>query len=185
MEHFYENIHGWFSYDYVYKDMVAQADNGDLFVEIGSFKGKSTAYMCVEIANSGKRIRFDCIDPMKPLSHYSASAESQPEEWQDYHIEGFHERLTPVAGLYNLHAMTSEEAVKLYEDNSIDFLLVDGDHSYQGVIKDIQNFFPKMKSGGLIVGDDAWSPDVAQAFRDALPNLPVEFNGIHAFVQIP
>jgi predicted O-methyltransferase YrrM len=186
MEHFYENIHGWFSYDYVYRDVVEQAEDGDLFVEIGSFKGKSTSFMCVEIVNSGKKIRFDCIDPMKTLSHYAESAKNDPEEWADYHQEGFHERLTPVKGVYNLNVMTSDEAVSLYEDGSIDFLLVDGDHTYEGCKRDIENFIPKMRSGGLIVCDDAWAPDIANAARDAVPEgVEVQFNGLHAFIQIP
>ena len=25
MEHFYQNIHGWFSYEYIYKNIVEQA----------------------------------------------------------------------------------------------------------------------------------------------------------------
>ena len=58
MEHFYRNIPGWFSYEYVYKDIVEQADDDSLFVEIGSYKGMSTAFMSVEIINSGKKYSF-------------------------------------------------------------------------------------------------------------------------------
>jgi predicted O-methyltransferase YrrM len=185
MQHFYENIHGWFSYEYIYKDMVDQADEGALFVEIGSFKGKSTAYMCVEIANSGKKIQFDCIDPMETFSHYAESAKSDPAEWADYHAKGFHERLASVKDYYNLKQKTSHVAASDYADGSIDFIMIDGDHTYEGVKQDVLDFLPKMKSGGLMVGDDAWAPDVARAFRDALPNVHVEFNGLHCFVQIP
>jgi hypothetical protein len=64
MKHFYENINGWFSYDYLYTDAVNRAQDGALFVEIGSFKGRSSAFMAVEIINSGKKIKFDCIDEM-------------------------------------------------------------------------------------------------------------------------
>lgn len=40
------------------------------------------------------------------------------------------------------------------EDNSLDFVFIDGDHSYEGVKIDIENSFSKVKSGGLISGDD-------------------------------
>jgi len=133
MEHFYEDIPGWFSYEYVYKDMIEQADDGSLFTEIGSFKGKSAAYMCVEIANSGKDIKFHCIDPMSTSPNYADSMKEHPEVWDGYSDEEFHERLKSVKDYYKLHVMTSSEAAKLYEDQSIDFLLIDGDHSYQGV----------------------------------------------------
>lgn len=63
IQHFWQNIHGWDDgIPPVYQEMVKQAEDGSHFVEVGSWKGKSSAYMAVEIANSGKRIRFDCVD---------------------------------------------------------------------------------------------------------------------------
>jgi predicted O-methyltransferase YrrM len=185
MEHFYETITGWFSYEYIYKDVVDQADDNSLFVEIGSFKGRSSAFMSVEIANSGKKIKFDCIDPMITLGHYAESAEEKPEEFAGYSADEFHERLKPVKDYYTLHQMTSEEAVKMYSDGSIDFLMIDGDHSYEGVKKDLQNYLPKMRPGGLIAGDDAFVPEIVQAVKDVAGHLNPEFNGIHFFISIP
>jgi len=184
MEHFYQTIPGWFSYDYMYKDAVARAEGGELFVEIGSYKGQSTAFMCVEIANSGKNIKFECVDPMKLMGHY----ENIPaDEKEGYSAEDFHKRLESVKDYYTLHEMTSDDAVSLFEDGSIDFLLIDGDHSYEAVKKDITNYLPKMKKGGVIVGDDAWSPDVQNALRDAVVGTGQEAqmaNGIHFWIEI-
>jgi len=185
MEHFYQNIDGWFSYEYIYKDMVDQADEDSLFVEIGSFKGRSTAFMAVEIANSGKKIRFDCIDPMQLTSHYVESAQNNPKEFEGYSEEDFHNRLAPVKGYYNLIAMTSDQAVELYQDGSIDFLLIDGDHSYEAVKRDITNWLPKMRSGGLIAGDDAYHEDIQRALYNAAGHLNPVINGIHFFINIP
>ena len=187
---FHDKIEGWFSYDYLYHSMVEQADEGSLFVEIGSFKGKSTAFMCVEIANSGKDIRFECIDPMELLGHYAESAKNEQEIFADYSETRFHERLASVRDYYKLHKMTSDDAVKLYEDGSIDFIMIDGDHSYEGVKKDVLNFLPKMRSGGLMTGDDAFVPEIIQAVKDAIVEsgrleLVPEFNGVHFFVSIP
>jgi len=187
MEHFYENIHGWFSYDYLYKDAVDRAEDGAVFVEIGSFKGKSSAFMAVEIINSGKKIQFDCIDPMLPLGHYSNSSQEHPEEWEGYGVEEFCERLKPVEGYYNLVQDTSSNAVNRYSDGSIDFLMIDGDHSYEAVKQDILNFLPKMKVGGVITGDDAFTEDIQRAARDAVEGtgLVVEFiHGIHFWIEI-
>lgn len=185
MKHFYQDIHGWFSYEYIYKDMVDQADDNSHFVEIGSFKGRSSAFMAVEIANSGKNIKFDCIDPMRLTSHYVKSAEDNPEEFSGYSEEDFRKRLEPVKDYYNLITMTSQEAVNLYHDGSIDFLLIDGDHSYEAVKQDITLWLPKMRSGGLIAGDDAYHPDIANAVRDAAKDLNPVIDGIHFFISIP
>jgi predicted O-methyltransferase YrrM len=185
MKHFYQNIEGWFSYEYIYEDIVQQSDDGSLFVEIGSFKGKSSAFMAVEIANSGKKIKFDCIDPMLPLGHYAGSAESNPDEWQGYSADEFHNRMQNVKEYYTLHQMTSDEAASLYADGSIDFLMIDGDHSYEGVVKDLQNYLPKMRPGGLIAGDDAFVPEIVQAVKDVAGHLNPQFTGIHFFISIP
>lgn len=185
MEHFYQNIDGWFSYEYIYKDMVDQADDNSLFVEIGSFKGRSSAFMAVEIVNSGKKIKFDCIDPMKLTSHYIQSAQEKPQEFEGYSAEDFLQRMSPVKDVVTLHQMTSDEAVNLYQDGSIDFLLIDGDHTYEAVKQDIINYIPKMRSGGLIAGDDAYHSDIARAVHDAAGHLNPVINGLHFFISIP
>lgn len=187
MEHFYQNIEGWFSYDYLYKDAVNRATDGALFVEIGSFKGRSTAFMCVEILNSGKKIKFDCIDPQKLLSHYLESAKDHPEVFEGYNSIEFHKRLEPVKGYYNLIEDTSDRAVSLYKDNSIDFLMIDGDHTYEAVKGDILRFLPKMKIGGVITGDDAFADDIHRAAQDAVKGTELEVNvidGIHFWIEI-
>ena len=187
MEHFYESIDGWFSYDYLYKDAVERAEDGALFVEIGSFKGRSSAYMAVEIVNSGKKIQFDCVDPQKLLSHYAESAKEQPTVFEGYGEEHFHKRLESVAGYYNLVTETSDVAVQRYADRSIDFLMVDGDHTYEAVKNDILNFLPKMKIGGVITGDDAFADDVRRAAQDAATEAGLEVNfvhGIHLWIEI-
>ena len=182
MEHFYQNIPGWFSYEYVYKDLVEQADDDSLFVEIGSYKGMSSAFMAVEIINSGKNIRFECIDPMQlDVGSWSCN----PDEQDGYSEKDFHARLESVNGPYKLHKMTSNDAVKQYDDASIDFLMVDGDHSYEAVKKDIENYLPKMRSGGLMVLDDSYEPGIQQAIAETVKHLDPVNNGIHCFIRIP
>jgi predicted O-methyltransferase YrrM len=182
MEHFYRNIPGWFSYEYVYKDIVEQADDDSLFVEIGSYKGMSTAFMAVEIINSGKNIRFECIDPMEMgVGSWTCNEDEQ----QGYTEADFNERLASVKGYYKLHKMSSNDAVNSFEDGSIDFLMIDGDHSYEAVKQDIENYLPKMRSGGLIVGDDAYEPDIQRALADAAGHLNPTNNGVQFFISIP
>jgi predicted O-methyltransferase YrrM len=187
MEHFYKDIYGWFSYDYLYKDAVERAEDGALFVEIGSFLGQSAAFMCVEIINSQKNIKFDCIDPMKIVENYAESARLHPELWSQYSAEQFHKRLESVKGYYNLIQEESSIAVNLYKDNSIDFLMIDGDHSYDAVKNDIINFLPKMKIGGVITGDDAYVPEILKAAKDAIEGTELTLSvveGIHFWIEI-
>ena len=48
----------------------------------------------------------------------------------------------------------SREGLKKIEDDSLDFVYVDGDHSYEGAKADLELSLIKLKVGGLITGDD-------------------------------
>ena len=39
-------------------------------------------------------------------------------------------------------------------DEFFDFIFIDGDHSYEGALKDINNSFSKIKKTGILIGDD-------------------------------
>ena len=52
MEHFYQNIQGWFTYNDLYKYIVDNSLDGAHFVEVGSWLGCSSAFFAVEILNS-------------------------------------------------------------------------------------------------------------------------------------
>ena len=48
----------------------------------------------------------------------------------------------------------SENAFKLFNENYFDVIYIDGDHSYNGVYKDIKGALEIIKKPGLICGDD-------------------------------
>jgi len=140
IEHFYFDIgeEEWFDYWNIYLRAVMEAKDGDRFVEIGAWKGRSACFMAVEIINSGKDIKFDCID--------NWSLGDTREE--------FLKNIEPVKHIINVINMDSLEAAKLYEDNSIKFCFSDGNHTYPYVTKEIKAFLPKIKSGGILAGHD-------------------------------
>ena len=58
----------------------------------------------------------------------------------------------------------SDEAVKEFDDNSLDFCYIDAKHKYESVKQDISIWYPKIKEGGVLCGDDYC--DSEQAWRD-------------------
>ena len=62
MEHFFTNIHGWFNFDDLYTKVVSLLPDNAHIVEIGAWKGRSTAFLAVEAINSNKNIKFDVVD---------------------------------------------------------------------------------------------------------------------------
>lgn len=61
---------------------------------------------------------------------------------------------------------TSQDGSKEFEDNSLDFVYLDGDHSAGEVKKDIDYWLPKVKVGGILGGHDAKEPCVIQGYND-------------------
>ena len=150
MEHFYDKIDGWFDFPNIYTEMVNKFDSGSYFVEIGSWLGRSTSYMAVEIINSGKDIKFDCIDGW----------EGSPENKDNTYVinktlyEEFLKNVEPVLDHINPIKGFSYDVVNNYQDNSIDFLFIDGAHDYESVKKDLIDWYPKVKKNGVIAGHD-------------------------------
>jgi FkbM family methyltransferase len=55
--------------------------------------------------------------------------------------------------------MDSALSANLFPDEYFDFIYIDADHSYGGVVRDIEAWWPKIKKGGLFCGDDYISDD--------------------------
>lgn len=149
MEHFYQDIEGWFTFPGLYKAAVEKLEGG-LIVEVGTWMGQSAVYMAVEIVNSKKPFTFHCVDTWKGS-----------EEHKDYEIvkndqlyEKFLQNIEPVKDVIVPVRKTSLEASKDYADNSIDFIFIDASHDYENVKADIEAWYPKLKSGRVFAGHD-------------------------------
>lgn len=170
MEHFFENIQGWFTFPELYREMVQRFPSGSHFVEVGSWKGRSAAFMTVEICNSGKTIIFDCIDTWKgsPENLDPTCKGYDPElaEKGDLY-QVFLENLSPVRGAFRPFQLDSIQASKKYSDQSLDFVFIDAAHDYGSVYQDIHHWLPKVKDGGVLAGHDySWSELVRNAVKD-------------------
>ena len=176
MEHFFHTIQGWFSYDYLYEHIVKNCNHTDRyhFVEVGSWKGRSSSFMAVEILNSKKNIKFDCIDTWSGSEeHYDPSnAVYEPSllEDPDYLYNLFLTNTFPVKHIINPIRRQSIQASELYEDESLDFILIDAAHDYDNVLLDLQHWYPKLRAGGIIAGDDLPWPGVKKAVGEFFQN---------------
>jgi len=173
MNHYYKKIQGWFNAERLYKRMVEQAQNGAVFVEVGVWKGKSAAFMGVEIINSGKKIEFYAVD------HFQGSREHQNNEivTSNRLKEECYKNLEPLMGVVRMLPVSSLEAAKMFADGSIDFIYIDGSHEYDELKSDIIAWGPKVKTGGIIAGDDygvGQHPDVRRVVDEIFPSAKKE-----------
>lgn len=72
-------------------------------------------------------------------------------------------RLSPFTGRYQLIRKPSIEAAELFADESLDCIFIDGDHATEAVLADLAAWFPKVKRGHLILGDDYYMESVSLA----------------------
>ena len=57
-------------------------------------------------------------------------------------------------GRVMVHKMTSQEAAPLFPDDSLSFVYIDGNHSYEAVREDFRIWIRKIQAGGIISGHD-------------------------------
>ncbi len=170
ISHFYDSIHGWFDFREIYEEALNKAADGARFVEVGSWYGRSAAWMAVEIANSGKRVEFYCVDTWRGsvdtpwmaehLAPFGGSA--KPMFIENMHRGGVSDYIKPVE-------MASVDAAQLFADGSLDFVFIDGAHDYANVRADVRAWYPKVKRGGVIAGDDASWPGVRIGVQETIP----------------
>ncbi|MFM2009859.1 MAG: Synechococcus phage [Bacteroidota bacterium] len=103
------------------------------------------------------------------------------KDWNDYELfqsqrdfcfEKMSERLATFGERFVLYKDFSDNAVDNFIDNSIDFIFIDGLHTYEQVLLDCQNYYPKLKSGGVFSFHDYQAiSEVQQAITEFAASL--------------
>ena len=151
----FNEIPGWFSYEELYTKVVDKLPNNANIVEVGSWFGKSTNFMINKIKESGKNINFTAIDTFKG----SPFEENLKHRLSLYDNDIYSEFLSNMIHFDNLDDVNvikdlSKNAKDSFINNSLDFVMIDAGNTYKEVSTDIENWFHKVKPGGIIAGDD-------------------------------
>jgi len=172
VQHYYQEVEGDFDFEEVYRSAVANAPAVAHFVEVGSWVGKSASFLAVEIVNSGKRIRLDCVDTW--LSSAGDTDMMRRAEGRDLLTE-FRNNVARSGLNVRPVRLPSAVAAGLYEDESLDFVFLDADHEYNAVRDDLATWLPKLKWGGTLAGHGYHTHRrVHYAVRDFLPLPEIE-----------
>jgi predicted O-methyltransferase YrrM len=118
---------------------ACEVPDSGIVVEIGSYRGRSAAAWYQGIQGRGT---LYCIDPWD-----DSYPEGRPS---DYEI--FNEQMAIMGYTPEVLRMPSIEAAKLFEDESVDLIFIDGDHKQAGL--DVDLWLPKLKPDGLLCGHD-------------------------------
>ena len=176
----------WFSYPNLYTQFVNETPSGGTIVEVGSWKGKSTAYLGVEVINSGKDIKVYAVDTWLGSPNEDVH-QNDPAVVSGTLFDLFVNNMEPINNQKKIiwpMRSDSTEASKEFEDGSVDCIFIDASHDYENVKKDITTYLPKVKSGGILAGHD-WSwHGVGKAVTELIPNA-VPTNEDCWFYRVP
>ena len=145
-------------------------------VEIGALFGAATIFSCHAVKLAKKEIVTVVIDPFE--GYYQQDVDvvthekvDEPTFWSNIDSSGFDRDMVQV--MKGLSA--NENIIKASQELAILSLMIDGDHSYDGVKDDWLNYSPQVVAGGLVLIDDynnsAW-PEVTEFVnKELISNL--------------
>ena len=133
--------------DTLVKNIVEKIENG-VFVEIGTFQGGFAEF----ILENNKTCTLYCIDPYISYTEYDDGMKNIVGD--TLYNETYKKLKSKFGDRVIFIRKFSEDAVHDIPD-LIDFLYIDGNHRYVYTYKDLELYFPKVKNGCFIIGDDA------------------------------
>ncbi|HTM47032.1 MAG TPA: class I SAM-dependent methyltransferase [Bryobacteraceae bacterium] len=130
--------------------LAAYAPGEGIIVEIGSFEGGSAAFFAAGLARRGTGHLY-CVDPHLGGPPWLGMAPAQRT------LSAFRETLRACGVEDRVSAKIGESTAvaAVWPAEPIDALLIDGDHSFRGALRDFECWVPKLKPGGLVIIDDA------------------------------
>jgi hypothetical protein len=178
----WRDIPGWFRWRGAQEEAVAHFGDGDRFVEVGCYLGKSLCSLAEVVRDSGLDIAVTGVDTGRgsgPEGRGNTNAHGPAVEFGGGTFTGLLHRNVIACGAADLVQLLISDSVAgaaLFADESLAWVHIDARHDYPSVLADITAWEPKLRPGGWLSGDDydeyQW-PGVVAAVRDALPGAEV------------
>jgi SAM-dependent methyltransferase len=173
----WQSIPGFFDFADFYHSVVASTADKAVFVEVGAWLGRSTAFLAEEIQRSGKRIELYVVDTWGDVQ-YTAEMDAVIRANGGNIFELFRRNMARCGFLRLLHPCPCESTVaaRMFPFGSLDFCFIDADHSYECVQADIVASRSRVKPGGILAGHDynpADFPEVVRAVHGAFAAVEV------------
>lgn len=118
------------------------------YLELGVYKGDYSS----KILKYSNCKQLYLVDIWKQLQNYDSSlnVENSLQEKIYQSVKNKYSANSRVKILREL----SIDASLMFDDNFFDFIYIDANHSYDAVKSDMLQWYPKLKSGGVLAGHD-------------------------------
>jgi hypothetical protein len=159
-------------------DMVIK---GARCAEVGVWKGDFSEAILSRVSPD----ELHLVDPWKfrdifPKRWYGGSIAASQSDMDQ--IAKSVERRFAGNSAVHIHRLPSLDAVAQFPDRYFDWVYIDGDHSYEAVARDLEAWGRKVKTGGLISGDDYLWRD--ESGRQSVKRAVDEFLAKHAITAL-
>jgi hypothetical protein len=126
-------------------ELVKNMEN-PFVVEIGCSEGDTTEWLL----QCNPTLRIVSIDPYVNYVDWNGNNLNDRQEFYEKTLR----RLQPYGNRFRMIRDYSDNAVNMFSDNMIDVLFIDGLHTYDQVLIDCNNYYSKVKTGGIFSGHD-------------------------------
>ncbi len=150
-----------------------------VIVEVGSWMGNSSVAISNGIRKYCRGALFHCVDIFSKEYYASVpglavGAKTDIRKIFEKNMKGYP---------HITMQMTSLEAAPKFEDESIDFIFIDANHDYEYVRDDINAWWPKLKTGGIMCGHD-YSVDFKGVKKAVIERFPVHSNPVRTIWEV-
>jgi hypothetical protein len=172
MEQYYANIRDstdkggcWGGLYYTVFSNVINENNFKVVAEVGIGYGMHARQLLRDTSIE----KLFLVDPSKPYPNDGFSVDVLMNGGFEALVNEIKKELSPYQNRYEWIRKPSLEVTdEEIPDESLDAVFIDGDHSYEAVKADLDKWWPKIRNGGQLLGDDYSSchPGVPQAVNE-------------------
>jgi hypothetical protein len=123
----------------------------------GAEVGVERGHFSLQLCQANPSLRLICVDAWAPYPGYREHVTAEK-------LEGFYQetraRLAPYHPTYLREF--SVDAARRVRDGALDFVYLDGNHSFDQVTADLAAWTPKVRVGGIVAGHDYGRSSVGQ-----------------------
>jgi hypothetical protein len=120
----------------------------DIICEVGVRTGTNFKLMIESKPTLAVAVDCWCDDGIKSRNDISCTQKELDDQYETFKGEMINNKFVKIFRGYSF------DVVKQFSDNFFDLVYIDADHTYEGCFGDINDWYPKVKPGGLLCGDD-------------------------------
>lgn len=152
-----------------YRELMSKVPIGGRVAELGCWKGRSLCAVAEIIKE--RKIQVVAVDTFAGTDG-EGNGMASPEAAKRENVRQMFLDNTVKFGLHpSIEQMTTHEASLRFPDNYFDLVFIDANHTREGSQRDMQDWWPKVKRGGVLSGHDCAWKGVADALTAEFGHL--------------